>query len=207
MVVTIFGLSVGTVQALRVNFATATQLQRTEQQKKQLEQKVKREMVPKSILDQTIQQKDKEIEQIKVSRAEEKAHLATLAVAETPPAATEEASPAPASSYVAPAPAWNGACGDNSYAQAIYQQESHCSITSINGYSGACGIGQALPCSKLANVCPNWSNDYACQNDFFTSYAMQYGSWAAAYNFKFCTGVCWSSRINGYTDKGSEPWW
>ena len=70
-------------------------------------------------------------------------------------------------------------CGDNQYAQFIYQHESGCNLYSRN--SGGClGIGQACPGSKLTAVCDLGS--YACQNSFFTSYAnSRYGGWYGAY--------------------------
>lgn len=69
-------------------------------------------------------------------------------------------------------------CGDNQYAQFIYQHESGCRLNAINSI-GCRGIGQACPGSKLP-----CGNDYACQNAFFTNYAMaRYGSWYNAYVF------------------------
>jgi hypothetical protein len=89
--------------------------------------------------------------------------------------------PVQAAPVAAAAPA-NGAsagCGDNSYANFIYMHESGCRTNAVNEI-GACGIGQANPCSKM----PCSLSDYACQNQFFTNYAMQrYGSWEAAYNY------------------------
>lgn len=75
-------------------------------------------------------------------------------------------------------------CGDNEYAAYIYGMESggrvpgRCNPSAVN--PGGCrGIGQACPGSKLP-----CGADYACQNAYFTNYAMQrYGSWQAAYNF------------------------
>lgn len=69
-------------------------------------------------------------------------------------------------------------CGDNSYAQYIYQHESGCNLNAVN--SGGCrGIGQACPGSKLP-----CGADYACQNAWFSNYAVQrYGSWENAYYF------------------------
>lgn len=72
----------------------------------------------------------------------------------------------------------------------IYSHESGNSPCKINGgaidcaYQGerACGIGQALPCSKLRAVCS--LADYACQDQFFTSYMQsRYGSWENAQAF------------------------
>jgi hypothetical protein len=71
-------------------------------------------------------------------------------------------------------------CGDNVYKQYIYQKESGCRTNAINPNGGACGIGQALPCSKL----PCTLSDFACQDAWFSNYAItRYGSWEAAYNF------------------------
>lgn len=101
----------------------------------------------------------------------------------------------------------NGRCGDNDYAHAIYMGESSCQMDIINSI-GACGLGQSLPCDKMANDCPNWRTDYDCQNKWFTAYAMQYGSWENAYNFKFCTGYCYSTRTKTTVYKpASNPWW
>lgn len=70
-----------------------------------------------------------------------------------------------------------GECGDNQYAQYIYQKESGCNLNAVN--AGGCrGIGQACPGSKLP-----CGADYACQNAFFTAYANStYGGWEGAYN-------------------------
>lgn len=66
----------------------------------------------------------------------------------------------------------------------IYSHESGNRLTAINKSSGACGLGQSWPCSKLAKACPNWRTDYACQDKWFTNYCMnRYGSWEAARNF------------------------
>lgn len=71
-------------------------------------------------------------------------------------------------------------CGDNEYKAYIYMKESGCRTDAINRSSGACGIGQALPCSKL----PCSLSDFACQDAWFTNYAItRYGSWYNAYVF------------------------
>lgn len=62
----------------------------------------------------------------------------------------------------------------------IYMHESHNNPGAINASSGACGIGQAWPCSKL----PCSLSDYSCQDNFFNNYAVnRYGSWAAAWAY------------------------
>lgn len=62
----------------------------------------------------------------------------------------------------------------------IYMHESGNRTSAINPNSGACGLGQALPCSKM----PCSLQDYPCQDQFFTNYAInRYGSWAGAAAF------------------------
>jgi hypothetical protein len=91
---------------------------------------------------------------------------------------------APVPPVVAPvapvvAPKVVSSCGDNSYANYIYEHESGCRLDAVNSI-GACGIGQALPCSKM----PCGLADYICQNNWFTNYMQsRYGSWQAAYNY------------------------
>ena len=61
----------------------------------------------------------------------------------------------------------------------IYQKESGNNPAAVNSI-GCRGLGQACPGSKL----PCSNTDYACQDAWFTNYALQrYGSWEAAYNF------------------------
>lgn len=88
---------------------------------------------------------------------------------------------------VQPIPVAPTSCGDNQYAAYIYGMESggkvpgNCNPTAQNA-GGCLGIGQACPGAKLTAVCPNL--DYACENAFFTAYALnRYGSWAGAYEF------------------------
>jgi len=62
----------------------------------------------------------------------------------------------------------------------IYLKESGNNPGAINKSSGACGLGQALPCSKM----PCSLSDYACQDQFFTAYMQaRYGTWENAKAF------------------------
>ena len=71
---------------------------------------------------------------------------------------------------------------DNDAKMFIYFKESGNRPTARNS-TGCLGIGQACPGSKLLAVCPDL-NDYACQDAFFTKYAMnRYGSWENARQF------------------------
>lgn len=101
--------------------------------------------------------------------------------------------------------AYAATCGDNKFANAIYMQESGCNLTATNSI-GCIGIGQSCPASKLSNACPDWKTNYDCQNAFFTAYAMGYGGWEQAYNFKYCLGSCYSTRTKTTVVK-KEIWW
>lgn len=95
---------------------------------------------------------------------------------------SELASPAVA----APVPVETSASA-GSYLTQIFNHESGNNPYAVNPYSGACGLGQALPCSKLLSACGSLSN-VGCQIDFFTAYAVRaYGSTANAWNV-------WQSR-------------
>lgn len=62
----------------------------------------------------------------------------------------------------------------------IYKKESGNNPSAINPSSGACGLGQALPCSKLKCGL----KDYECQDKWFTNYMKErYGTWQKAKAF------------------------
>jgi hypothetical protein len=83
----------------------------------------------------------------------------------------------------------------------IYFRESGNRTNAINPESGACGIGQALPCSKL----PCSLDDYACQDEWFTNYMTgRYGTWTKAKAYWLCIGSC----TNNYgTIIKKATWW
>ena len=84
--------------------------------------------------------------------------------------------PAPIVAYTAPTQPTDAS---NPMLQ-IFMRESGNNPSAINASSGACGLGQALPCSKM----PCSLSDYNCQVNFFTSYAVsRYGSWDNAWLF------------------------
>lgn len=83
---------------------------------------------------------------------------------------------------------WKSAAGiPNNYAtNALINNESGCRTTAINPSSGACGIPQALPCSKMA--CPLNDSGAVCQLQWMDNYVKnRYGSWENAY-------AMWQSR-------------
>lgn len=66
-------------------------------------------------------------------------------------------------------------------ANAVYliSKESGCNPSAVNRSSGACGIPQALPCSKLP--CPLDASGAVCQLNWMTQYVNgRYGGWAGA---------------------------
>lgn len=87
------------------------------------------------------------------------------------------AQPAP---VTAAAPTQAAPVSSNEAKAFIYQHESGNRTDAINAGSGACGLGQALPCSKL----PCSLQDYACQDAWFTQYMVsRYGTWENARAF------------------------
>lgn len=87
------------------------------------------------------------------------------------------------------------------YKAKVYHHESGNNPAAINPTSGACGIGQALPCSKL----PCSLDDYGCQDAWFTSYMEQrYSTWKKAWEYWNCIGMC----TNNYgTIEKTDTWW
>ena len=71
------------------------------------------------------------------------------------------------------------------YADYLVQKESGWNPNARNASSGACGLAQALPCSKLG---PNWTNPVVALN-WMNGYVMgRYGSWANAVAHSKSTG-------------------
>lgn len=88
---------------------------------------------------------------------------------------------------VAPAPTgncatWLAAAGVTDIANAMWiiTRESGCNPLAVNAASGACGIAQALPCSKMGCV----YGDAVCQIRWMQGYVnSRYGGWAGAAAF------------------------
>lgn len=66
------------------------------------------------------------------------------------------------------------------YADFMVQKESGWNPDAKNKSSGACGLAQALPCSKLG---PDWNNPVVALNWMNNYVNGRYGSWEKAYNF------------------------
>lgn len=68
-------------------------------------------------------------------------------------------------------------CGSDPNMAFIYQHESGCSTTSVNASSGAYGLCQSLPGSKIASAGADWQTSWDTQNSWCISYAnSRYGS-------------------------------
>ena len=77
---------------------------------------------------------------------------------------------------------WLSAAGITDIANAMFiiSHESGCNPNAVNPSSGACGIGQALPCGKTGCA----MGDGQCQMNWMNSYVLsRYGSWANAAAF------------------------
>lgn len=77
------------------------------------------------------------------------------------------------------------AAGDYGYVDYIISRESGWGVTKSNyGGSGAYGLGQALPASKMAPYGSDYLTNPITQLRWANAYAVKrYGSWANAYNF------------------------
>lgn len=68
------------------------------------------------------------------------------------------------------------------YQDYVFSHESGWRTDAVNASSGACGLGQAWPCSKLP--CPLTKDGFDCQMSWFNNYAQQrFGGWEGAYNY------------------------
>lgn len=73
---------------------------------------------------------------------------------------------------------------EHQYADFIISSESGWNVTARNRNSGAYGLCQALPGSKMASAGGDWETNAITQLRWCTGYASsRYGSWATAYNF------------------------
>ena len=74
-------------------------------------------------------------------------------------------------------------------ANAIITQESGWNVSATNRSSGAYGIPQALPGTKMASAGADWQTNPITQLRWMNSYVVgRYGSWEAAYAHKKATG-------------------
>lgn len=69
---------------------------------------------------------------------------------------------------------------DWGYADFMVTRESGWNPNAVNRSSGACGLAQALPCSKMG---PNWNNPIVALNWMNDYVKGRYGGWQQAYEF------------------------
>ena len=153
------------------------QLDRNEEEQKKLEEDYKKLEGAKAGSEQKVQELEQKRQQLEKEKQDLEAQLQAKAELKARNLAYAAAAP-----KVPFTERQSGVvnCGGDPNKAFIYQKESGCNTAAINKSSGACGIGQALPCSKL----PCSLSDFACQDAWFSNYAIQrYGSWANARAF------------------------
>lgn len=72
--------------------------------------------------------------------------------------------------------------------------------------SGAYGLCQALPASKMASAGDDYMTNPVTQLKWCNQYAQAYGGWHKSKQFRDCTGLCYSVRIAATTYK-DHTWW
>lgn len=122
--------------------------------------------------------KNQELEkQLQAKKASAVAHAAALQA--TPkPKSVSKATPSSGGSCAS----WMAAAGipSTTATNKLIGGESGCRPGAVNPTSGACGIPQALPCSKMK--CPLNDSGAVCQLKWMDAYAKaRYGSWDKAY--------------------------
>lgn len=136
-----------------------------------------------TVLDPLLSQREKQIAEEARKRAEEERRVAEANRPVAQPAPAKPAAALPSGSCQD----WMVAAGvtDMANAYTLIMRESGCRPDAVNRSSGACGIPQALPCSKLGTGDPveqiRWMQNYVVR---------RYGSWAGA--------VSWHNSHNWY---------
>ena len=109
-----------------------------------------------------------------------------------PPVQAQEPVASVARSEATPAPvqvtgdkqSWLNASGISSeywaYVDYIVTKESGWNPNAVNPSSGACGLGQQLPCGKWSGV---WNDPIAALQDMNTYVNQRYGGWVGAHKF------------------------
>ena len=85
----------------------------------------------------------------------------------------------------------------------LIYRESSCRVDATNRSSGAYGIPQALPGTKMASAGADWETNPVTQIRWMVGYVNErYGGWSQALNFWWCTGTC-SNRYGTIQKKGT----
>lgn len=98
---------------------------------------------------------------------------------------------------------WARAAGvseaDMDAALTLIYHESGCRANATNASSGAYGIPQALPGSKMASAGADWETNPVTQIRWMISYVTtRYGGWKEALDFWWCTGTCRGIEKKGH---------
>lgn len=72
--------------------------------------------------------------------------------------------------------------------------------------SGAYGLCQSLPASKMATAGADYMDNPVTQLKWCHSYAQGYGGWKKAWEFRKCIGSCYSARTKSMVYK-DHTWW
>lgn len=72
---------------------------------------------------------------------------------------------------------------DYTYVDYIVEHESHWNPVARNASSGAYGLCQALPGSKMASAGSDWQSNPVTQLKWCSGYASKFGGWAGAYSY------------------------
>lgn len=147
---------------------------------KQLDEQYQKVLDTKAQTEQEKQQQSEKIEQLEKEKQElseqlsaklKKQEEARLAKAKLDKEAKQVAGVGRANA--------SGCNTGNPHKDYIYMKESGCNPRAVNPI-GCKGIGQSCPASKIAHC----GDDFACQDAWFSNYAVQkYGSWEKAYIF------------------------
>lgn len=70
----------------------------------------------------------------------------------------------------------------------LIYHESGCRVDAANAYSGAYGIPQALPGSKMASAGADWETNPVTQIRWMAGYVSRYGGWQGAIEFWYTHG-------------------
>lgn len=153
-------------------------------------QQIRSELESERTINETeLLQKQQELEQINKKLEETEAALQAKRK-------TQKAAAAEVSKHVPSCGEWMAQAGIpiNATTQKLIINESGCKPHAVNKSSGACGIPQALPCSKLK--CPLNDSGAVCQLKWMDGYVKdRYGSWESALSFWYAqcptSKGCW----------------
>ena len=124
------------------------------------------------------------IEPIDFAPEPEKPRVEPVAKPKPAPIATNAAAPPPAPVITGNCQDWMKKAGitDISTAHILIMKESGCRPDAVNPSSGACGIGQQLPCGKWPH---QWNDPVGAMIDMQNYVFARYGSWVNALNFHY----------------------